>query len=63
MARNIKGGVGHFPGYLGVKGALWGPFNREYKLLQLTGKSEAILGDKILTILLNDKRAKFVKIP
>lgn len=63
MARNIKGGVGHFPGYLGVEGALWGPFNREYKPLQFTGKLEAILGDKRLIILLNDRRVKFVQVP
>lgn len=51
------------PGYLGVKGALWGPFNPEYKPLQLTGKLVAVLGDKILIILLSDRRVNFVKVP
>lgn len=48
-----KPSVGHFPGYLGVKDALWGPFNPEYnKPLQLTGKLEAILGNQIFISLL-----------
>lgn len=62
VARNTEGGVGHFPGYLGVKDALWGSFNPEYKPLQLTGKL-AILGDQIFIILLNDRRVKFVRVP
>jgi hypothetical protein len=51
VARNTKGGADHFPGYLGVEGALWGPFNPEYKPLQLTGKLAATLGDKIQSCL------------